>query len=55
MSEFKETWCHLAGCNGTLSCGCTVDEEDEFWAECLYRMCREYMRNYEGREAGHGE
>lgn len=55
MSEFEKAWLIVAGCAASIRCGVTMTRDDEFYAEVLYRHCKEYARCYEGREAGHGE
>lgn len=42
-SDFENAFAELAKCVGILNCGCSMNEDDKMWAECLYREVHRYI------------
>lgn len=42
-SDFENAFAELAKCVGTLSCGCSMNEDDKIWAEYLYREVHRFI------------
>ena len=46
-SEWQQAVELLNCCIATISCGCTVNEDEKFWVESLYRNCEKMMMEIE--------
>lgn len=42
-SDFENAFAEIAKCVGTLNCGCSMNEDDEIWAEFLYREVHTFI------------
>lgn len=46
-NEFAAAFDYLASCVGTIACGCQMTEREETDAMILWRICREYVDEFE--------
>ena len=53
ISEFQKALEAVNGCEASLRCGCSLDEDDVFYSECLFNACRDYLKAYNLRNYGH--
>lgn len=49
-SDFENAFAEIAKCVATLSCGCSMDENDKMWAEFLYREVHRFITIMEVKE-----
>lgn len=49
QEEFRKAVELINNCIGTLQCGCSMNEESNFYSDSLYFSCKKYMAAYRER------
>lgn len=49
QEEFRKAIELINSCTATLNCGCTMDEESNFYSDSLFFSCKKYMAAYRER------
>lgn len=49
VNEFAAAYDLVSKCTGTISCGCSVTEEEIMDALALQRICKKYLTEFDKR------